>query len=71
MTIRYSLLAIVIGVPLGIAAGCYPRFNAFISPLVMFGRNIPLAAIIPLLIFIRRSTLLPTTRLQLSNAVNE
>jgi ABC-type nitrate/sulfonate/bicarbonate transport system permease component len=46
------LLAIVIGVPLGVLAGCFPRLNAFLSPLVMFGRNIPLAAVLPLLIFV-------------------
>jgi ABC-type nitrate/sulfonate/bicarbonate transport system permease component len=46
------LLAIAVGVPLGVVAGCYPRFNAFLSPLVMFGRNIPLAAVLPLLVFV-------------------
>jgi ABC-type nitrate/sulfonate/bicarbonate transport system permease component len=46
------LLAIAVGVPLGVVAGCFPRFNAFLSPLVMFGRNIPLAAVLPLLIFV-------------------
>lgn len=46
------LLAIVVGVPLGVLAGCFPRFNAFLSPLVMFGRNIPLAAVLPLLVFV-------------------
>jgi ABC-type nitrate/sulfonate/bicarbonate transport system permease component len=46
------LLAIAIGVPLGILAGCFPRLNAFLAPLVMFGRNIPLAAVLPLLIFV-------------------
>jgi NitT/TauT family transport system permease protein len=46
------LLAIVIGVPLGVVAGCFPRFGAFLSPLVMFGRNIPLAAVLPLLVFV-------------------
>jgi len=46
------LLAIAVGVPLGVLAGCYPRLNSFLSPLVMFGRNIPLAAVLPLLIFV-------------------
>lgn len=46
------LLAILIGVPTGVAAGCYPRLHAFLSPLIMFGRNIPLAAVLPLLIFL-------------------
>jgi len=46
------LLAALIGVPVGVLAGCFPRVNAFLSPLVMFGRNIPLAAVLPILIFI-------------------
>ncbi|MGE0756343.1 MAG: ABC transporter permease [Pirellulaceae bacterium] len=45
-------LALLVGVPVGIAAGCFPRWGAFLSPLVMFGRNIPLAAVLPLMIFI-------------------
>lgn len=46
------LLALVVGVPVGVLAGCFPRIGAFLSPLIMFGRNIPLAAVLPLLIFI-------------------
>ena len=46
------LLAVTIGVPLGVLAGCFPRFNSFLAPAVMFGRNIPLAAVLPLLLFI-------------------
>jgi len=46
------LWALVVGVPLGILAGCFPRFGAFLSPLVIFGRNIPLAAILGLLYFL-------------------
>lgn len=42
------LLAAAIGVPLGIVSGGYPRVNAFIKPLVIFGRSIPIAALIPL-----------------------
>jgi NitT/TauT family transport system permease protein len=45
-------LALIIGIPLGILAGCFPRFGAFLSPLIIFGRNIPLAAILGLLYFI-------------------
>jgi ABC-type nitrate/sulfonate/bicarbonate transport system permease component len=45
------LLAVAVGVPLGVAAGCFPRVQAFLSPLVMFGRNIPIAALLPLLLF--------------------
>lgn len=46
------LLALSVGVPLGVLAGCYPRVNAFFAPLIMLGRNIPLAAVLPLMIFI-------------------
>jgi NitT/TauT family transport system permease protein len=46
------LAAICAGLPLGIAAGCFPRFGAMVAPLVMFGRNIPIAALIPLLLFL-------------------
>jgi ABC-type nitrate/sulfonate/bicarbonate transport system permease component len=42
------LLAASIGVPLGVLAGSYLRVNAFIKPLVIFGRSIPIAALIPL-----------------------
>lgn len=45
-------LALVVGVPLGILAGCFPRFGAFLSPLIIFGRNIPIAAILSLLYII-------------------
>jgi ABC-type nitrate/sulfonate/bicarbonate transport system permease component len=45
-------LALIIGIPLGILAGCFPRIGAFLSPLIIFGRNIPLAAILGLLYFI-------------------
>jgi NitT/TauT family transport system permease protein len=48
------LLAVGVGVPLGIAAGCFPRINAFLTPLVMFGRNIPIAALLPLMIMVVR-----------------
>jgi NitT/TauT family transport system permease protein len=46
------LLAVAVGVPVGVLAGCFPRFHAFLSPLIIFGRNIPLAAVLPLLIFL-------------------
>jgi NitT/TauT family transport system permease protein len=42
-------LGVVIGVPLGILCGCFPRVNAFFNPLLIFGRNIPIAALIFLL----------------------
>ena len=41
-------LAIVIGVPVGVVCGCFPWINAFFAPLTIFGRNIPVAALIPL-----------------------
>jgi NitT/TauT family transport system permease protein len=43
-------LAIVIGVPLGILAGAYRAFDALTGPLSLFGRNIPVAVLIPLTI---------------------
>ena len=42
------LLAAGIGVPLGIIAGSYLRVNAFFRPLTIFGRSVPVAALIPL-----------------------
>jgi ABC-type nitrate/sulfonate/bicarbonate transport system permease component len=45
------LLAVAIGVPLGVLAGAYRRLNSFIRPLSIFGRNIPVAALIPLTLF--------------------
>jgi ABC-type nitrate/sulfonate/bicarbonate transport system permease component len=41
-------LACIVGVPLGVLAGCFPSVRAFLAPLVIFGRNIPLAALIGL-----------------------
>lgn len=41
-------LATVVGVPLGILAGCFGGVNAFLAPLVVFGRNIPIAALVGL-----------------------
>ncbi|HJQ80278.1 MAG TPA: ABC transporter permease [Lacipirellulaceae bacterium] len=41
-------LASAIGIPLGILAGCFPWCNAFLAPINVFGRNIPIAALIPL-----------------------
>jgi NitT/TauT family transport system permease protein len=44
-------LAAAVGVPLGILAGCFAPVRAFLAPLIIFGRNIPLAALIPLTFF--------------------
>lgn len=42
------VLAASISVPLGVLAGNFLRLNAFLKPLSIFGRNIPIAALIPL-----------------------
>jgi ABC-type nitrate/sulfonate/bicarbonate transport system permease component len=41
-------LAALIGVPVGVFCGCFPRVQAFFLPVTLFGRNIPVAALIPL-----------------------
>jgi ABC-type nitrate/sulfonate/bicarbonate transport system permease component len=41
-------LAALIGIPLGILAGCFRSFEAFLRPLTVFLRNVPIAALIPL-----------------------
>lgn len=41
-------LAIIVGVPLGILAAAWRPLHAFMAPLVLFGRNIPIAVLIPL-----------------------
>ena len=43
-------LAILVGVPFGILAGAYRAFDAAFAPIALFGRNIPIAALIPLTI---------------------
>jgi NitT/TauT family transport system permease protein len=43
-------LAILVGVPLGILAGSWRVFEATSAPLALFGRNLPVAALIPLTI---------------------
>jgi ABC-type nitrate/sulfonate/bicarbonate transport system permease component len=42
------LVSTSIAVPLGIIAGSYVRVNAFLRPISIFGRNVPVAALIPL-----------------------
>ncbi len=44
-------LSAVVGVPLGVLAACFPAVRAFVAPLTIFGRNIPVAALIPLTFF--------------------
>ena len=41
-------LAAAVGIPLGVLCGCFSRINAFFTPLSLFGRNIPLAALVGL-----------------------
>jgi ABC-type nitrate/sulfonate/bicarbonate transport system permease component len=43
-------LAALIGIPLGIIAGSWRVFEAAAAPLALFGRNLPVAALIPLTI---------------------
>ena len=43
-------LAVLVGVPLGVAAGCFPIVRSFFTPMVLFGRNIPIAAVMPLVL---------------------
>jgi NitT/TauT family transport system permease protein len=43
------LLAAMVGVPLGILCGCFHWFNAFLLPMTLFGRNIPVVALVPLM----------------------
>jgi NitT/TauT family transport system permease protein len=43
-------LAVIVGVPLGIAAGAWRVLEAAGAPLALFGRNLPVAALIPLTI---------------------
>jgi NitT/TauT family transport system permease protein len=42
------VLAAAVGIPVGVLCGCFSPINAFLLPLTVFGRNIPLAALIPL-----------------------
>ena len=46
------LLAVLVGVPLGILAGCFRVAESFLTPLIVFGRNIPIAALTILTFFI-------------------
>ncbi|MBN1944476.1 MAG: ABC transporter permease subunit [Bradymonadales bacterium] len=41
-------LAAAVGIPIGVLAGCFRRVQSFFAPLTVFGRNIPIAALIPL-----------------------
>jgi len=41
-------LAAALGIPIGVLCGCFTRIHAFFLPLSLFGRNIPLAALVGL-----------------------
>ncbi len=41
-------LAVLVGVPFGVLTGAFRVLNAFVAPLVVFGRNVPVAALVPL-----------------------
>jgi NitT/TauT family transport system permease protein len=43
-------LAVLVGVPIGIAAGSWRVIEAAAAPIALFGRNLPVAALIPLTI---------------------
>ena len=43
-------LALALGIPLGVFAGVFPRLRAFLAPITIAGRNVPVAALIPLTI---------------------
>lgn len=47
LTLGFGLAAFV-GIPIGVLCGCFSRINAFFLPLSLFGRNIPLAALVGL-----------------------
>lgn len=38
-------MAVLAGIPLGVAAGCFPIMRSLLAPLILFGRNIPVAAL--------------------------
>jgi ABC-type nitrate/sulfonate/bicarbonate transport system permease component len=41
-------LAVLVGVPIGILCGAYRRVDAFFAPISIFGRNVPVVALVPL-----------------------
>jgi ABC-type nitrate/sulfonate/bicarbonate transport system permease component len=41
-------LAVLVGVPIGILCGAYRRIDAFFAPISIFGRNVPVVALVPL-----------------------
>ena len=51
VTLGFGLAALV-GIPLGVLCGCFPWTKAFFAPLTLMGRNVPVAALIPLTFFV-------------------
>ena len=49
-------LAALVGVPLGVIAASFPAVRAFVAPLTTFGRNVPIAALIPLMFALFHAT---------------
>src|SRR5688572_20282948 len=41
-------LAVLVGVPLGFVAGSWQALHRFLSPLILFGSNVPVAALVGL-----------------------
>ena len=41
-------LAAIVGVPLGVICGAWPRIHSFFMPVSVFGRNVPVSALVPL-----------------------
>ena len=41
-------LATAVGVPLGMVCGAWPRIHSFFMPVSVFGRNVPISALVPL-----------------------
>ena len=41
-------LAALVGIPIGILAGCFRAVESFLKPVTLFLRNVPIAALIPL-----------------------
>jgi ABC-type nitrate/sulfonate/bicarbonate transport system permease component len=46
--IQGFVLAAGVGVPLGIVAGTFRRIDAFLAPVSIFGRNIPIVTLVPI-----------------------
>jgi NitT/TauT family transport system permease protein len=40
--------AVAVGVPIGIMCGTFQPLNAFLAPIITFGKNVPMSAMVPL-----------------------